>query len=153
MYDRYDEYYVLSAMPKVGQKLKFVKRSEWHFFKNVLANERLLERGVEYTLKEYQIGGSTTLVSLEEFEGGDKWFSLFVFEWETPELDLKKLIGMLPHVLVNQLSTRYEVNIMVDGVMKRDEGKSKTLKVKTELRPFGSKNFYAVAEAELETLL
>ena len=75
-------------IPKVGQKIKFVRPASVHWFKCVVEDQEKLELGQEYTVRMVEICSSATYVWLEEIECYDEdrdlpYFSLHAFEWET----------------------------------------------------------------------
>lgn len=76
--------------PKVGQKITFAKPSKWHWFTNVIEDEKLLTLGEQYTVKEVEIASSASYVYLEEFWDDEldmycrnqKMFNMHAFTWE-----------------------------------------------------------------------
>jgi hypothetical protein len=120
----FDKYKVLHVLPKVGQKIKFIKPT-MSWFTNVNEDVKKLVPDQEYTVRKTELNSSSTYVWLEEFpnifdpndpnDGRDQpFFSMASFEWETPELDLNELIGLNP-VDVCRLSHTYKCGIELDG--------------------------------------
>lgn len=83
--------------PKVGEKIIFTKPTKWHWFTNVIEDEKLLEVGKEYTVKKVEIASSASYVYLEEFWDdtideyyqNQKMFNMHAFAWDgfTPRTD------------------------------------------------------------------
>jgi len=101
----FDDRQFLHGLPVWGQKIKYVKPTEFAFHSNVIENEKsLLELGREYTVRRVQLNSSSTYVCLEEFweEGLDEYrfnqksFNMHAFEWEKPPIDPSMLIGRNP---------------------------------------------------------
>ena len=98
-----EKHKILHGLPKVGQKIKFVKPA-FSWFINVVEDSKKLVTGQEYTVRKTQLNSSSTYVWLEEFpnvfdpndpnDGRDQpFFSMNSFEWDLPEIDLCDLIG------------------------------------------------------------
>ena len=118
----FDDRQFLHGLPVRGQKVKYVKPTEWHWFTNVLEDEKLLELGKEYTVRKVQLNSSSTYVFLEEFwdenldeyRHNQKFFNMHAFEWEKPELDLQMLIGRDPRDCAVLYRT-YNIGITENG--------------------------------------
>jgi hypothetical protein len=106
----FDKYKILHGLPKVGQKITFVKSTP-SWFINVEEDVKKLIPGQEYTVRKTQINSSSTYVWLEEFpnifdpndpmDGRDQpFFNMASFKWEKPELEIDELIGFNVHDLI-----------------------------------------------------
>jgi hypothetical protein len=112
---------ILHGLPKEGQKIKFVKPTKFAFHTDVIENEKLLEFGKEYTVKQTELNSSSTYVHLEEFWDDDmdmyrnnqKAFSMGAFEWTLPEINPDELIGLSP-IDMSILSKTYGIGIEMD---------------------------------------
>lgn len=94
----FDSRKVLHAFPKDGSKVVFKKPATIHWFTCVVKDQELLELGKEYTVRKTELNSSSSYIWLEEIECYDQerdlpFFSVHCFEWQTPELDPKDLIG------------------------------------------------------------
>lgn len=91
----FEKHKVLHALPKDGSKVTYSKPSKFAFFQSVIDNEKKLELGKTYTVRETELNSSSTYIWLEEFgTEREPFFNLGAFTWETPELDPKDLIGL-----------------------------------------------------------
>jgi hypothetical protein len=99
----FDKRKVLHGLPKVGQKITFIKPT-MSWFTNVNEDAKKLIPGQEYTVRKTELNSSSTYVWLEEFpnifdpndpmDGRDQpFFNMGSFKWEKPEIELDKLIG------------------------------------------------------------
>ena len=75
------------GLPKDGQKITFKWPSTHHWFKCVVEDQELLEKGKEYTVRKTQLNSSSAYVWLEEIPSYDEerdhpFFSLWAFDWE-----------------------------------------------------------------------
>jgi hypothetical protein len=113
---------ILHGLPKEGQKIKFTKPTKFALHTNVIEDEKLLELGKEYTVKQTELNSSSTYVYLEEFWDDDldmyrnnqKCFSMGAFEWELPEINPDELIGLSVNDM-SMLSQTYGIGIEMDG--------------------------------------
>jgi hypothetical protein len=88
----FDKYKVLHGLPKVGQKIKFIKPTR-SWFINVEKDAEKLIPGQEYTVRKTELNSSSTYVWLEEFpnifdysDGRDQpFFNMASFEWDKSE--------------------------------------------------------------------
>lgn len=120
----FDKYSILHGLPKVGQKITFVKPI-FSWFINVKEDSKKLIPGQEYTVRKTELNSSTTYVWLEEFpnifdpndpnDGRDQpFFNMVSFKWEKPELNLNDLIGF--SVLeISTVNRSYGYGIDIDG--------------------------------------
>ena len=94
---------ILHGLPKVGQKITFIKPT-MSWFTNVNEDAEKLTPGELYTVRKTELNSSSTYVWLEEFpnifddndplDGRDQpFFNMSSFEWDLPEVDPKELIG------------------------------------------------------------
>jgi hypothetical protein len=122
----FDKHKVLHGLPLPGQKIKYTKPSKFSWFTNVLEDEKnLLELGKEYTVRKTELNSSSTYVWLEEFwddtideyTQNQKFFNMWAFEWELPELNLDDLIGLDTHQI---LRLKHDVGIKIDGLIERE---------------------------------
>lgn len=93
----FDKHKVLHGLPLPGQTITYSRPSKWAWFTNVLENEKkLLELGKTYTVEKTELNSSSTYVWLEEFPDLEDrtFFSMEAFDWDTPELELKNLVGL-----------------------------------------------------------
>lgn len=75
------------GLPKNGQKVVFTEPLTMHWFTNVVADQKLLEIGKEYTVRKTNLNSSSTYVWLEEIEAYDverdlPFFNMWCFDWE-----------------------------------------------------------------------
>ena len=75
------------GFPKDGQKITFKWPSTHAWFKNVVEDQKLLEKGREYTVRKTQLNSSSAYVWLEEIETYDAerdmpFFNIWAFDWE-----------------------------------------------------------------------
>ncbi len=118
---------ILHGLPKEGQKIKFVKPTKFAFHTDVIENEKLLEIGKEYTVKQTELNSSSTYVYLEEFWDDDldmyrnnqKAFSMHAFEWKLPEINPDELIGLSVNDM-GMLSGTYGIGVEIDGETYRE---------------------------------
>lgn len=118
----FDDRQFLHGLPQQGQKVKYVKPSEWCWHTDILENEKLLELGKEYTVRRVQLNSSSTYVCLEEFWDEDldeyrhnqKSFNMHAFSWEKPKIDPNMLIGRDPRDCA-MLHNTYKCGITQNG--------------------------------------
>ena len=120
----FDKYSILHGLPKVGQKITFVKPTP-SWFINVTEDTKKLIPGQQYTVRKTELNSSSTYVWLDEFpnifdsndpnDGRDQpFFNMASFEWKKPELNLEDLIGF--SVLeMSRLNWTYKYGIELDG--------------------------------------
>jgi hypothetical protein len=90
---------IIYGLPTDGQKIKFIKPSKWGFITSTIEDQKFLKIGEEYTVNKTQFNSSSTRVWLEEVECYDTerglpFYNLGSFEWDLPEIDLDRLIGV-----------------------------------------------------------
>lgn len=120
----FNKFSILLGLPKVGQKITFVRVTPSYFTNVKEDTERLLEIGKEYTVRDVEINSSSTHVWLEEFpnifdsknEVDQPFFNMSSFEWNTPELDLEELKGFYISDIF-QLRHTYGYGIEIDGMV------------------------------------
>lgn len=124
----FDDRQFLYGLPRCGQKIKYVRPTQFAFHSNVIEDEKnLLELGKEYTVRKVNLNSSSTYVFLEEFWDEDldeyrhnqKFFNMHAFDWVPPEIDCSLLIGRDPRDLVH-LSRTYKIGITINGVVYHD---------------------------------
>lgn len=118
----FDKYSILHGFPKPGQKIKFIKPANFHWFTNVKEDEEtLLVPGQEYEVVKTNLNSSSSYVFLKEFwidgldeyRNNQKMFSMSAFEWDKPELVLDELIGFNARSLT-QLNDTYGYGITLN---------------------------------------
>lgn len=121
----FDDRQFLHGLPVRGQKIKYVRPTQFAFHTNVIEDEKnLLELGKEYTVRKVNLNSSSTYVFLEEFwdEGLDeyrfnqKFFNMHAFDWQMPEIDLDLLIGRDPRDAA-YLHNTYKIGITKNGTV------------------------------------
>jgi hypothetical protein len=117
----FDNLKFLHALPEDGQKIKFIKPCEHHWFTNTVKDQELLEIGKEYTVRKTQLNSSSTYVWLEELEPYDKerdlpffCLSKVYFSWDTPKFDPSKLLNIQLN-LVKNIQYYYKFGITINN--------------------------------------
>lgn len=88
----FEQHKIEYKLPKVGQKIKFVKPTP-SWFINVTEDSKMLVYGQEYTVRKIEVASSSTYVWLEEYpnifelnesnRGMDQpFFNMASFSWE-----------------------------------------------------------------------
>ena len=122
MGELFEKHKILHGLPLPGQMVKYAEPSKFAFFKDVIENEKLLKLGNYYTVKKTELNSSSTYVWLDEFWDNDidehiqnqKFFNMYAFDWDLPELDLNDLIGVGVRN-VCQLNDSYGYGIKFDN--------------------------------------
>lgn len=93
----FDKYKILHGFPKVGQKVKYVKPTKVHWFKNVVEDENRLILLDEYTVSKTELNSSSSYLWLEEFpqekDNGTPFFNLGAFDWIAEVPQASELVG------------------------------------------------------------
>jgi hypothetical protein len=75
------------GFPKDGQKITFKWPCEHSWFPSVVADQKYLIKGEEYTVRRTQLNSSSAYVWLEEIKSYNEehdlpFFNLWAFDWE-----------------------------------------------------------------------